>query len=309
MSETTSLLNALQGAVAARCDSGAPVPAAAPPAANDPGPVPAPEGPPPSALNREPASERNLASLFDRHDAAPSDGAKARSARKSTSLRSAEMLEGHRTRLRARFDRGDTLDDYELLELVLFRAIPRRDTKPIAKAMIAKFGSFAEAIAAPAARLTEIEGVGARVVSDMRVVRASADRFALTELRNRQTLSSTDAVADYYRTKLKSAEREEFHILFLDKRNRFIASECAGVGTVDHTPVYPREVIARALTHGATAVVLVHNHPSGDPTPSRADITMTEQIIRATAAVDVSVHDHIIIAGHGYLSMRGEGLI
>ncbi|WMS41173.1 DNA repair protein RadC [Acuticoccus sp. MNP-M23] len=222
---------------------------------------------------------------------------------------SADMLEGHRNRLRARFDNGETLADYEMLELVLFRAIPRRDTKPIAKAMIAKFGSFAEALSAPVARLTEIDGVGARVVSDMRVVRAAAERFALAELRKRPTLSSTEAVAEYYRIKLKSAEREEFHILFLDKRNQYLASECAGVGTVDHTPVYPREVIARALTHGATAVVLVHNHPSGDPTPSRADVTMTEQIIRATAAVNVSMHDHIIIAGHRYLSMRSEGFI
>ncbi len=238
---------------------------------------------------------------------APAPG--QRKGRRAATTRSADMVEGHRNRLRARFDRGETLADYELLELVLFRAIPRRDTKPIAKAMLARFGSFAEALAAPAARLTEIDGVGERVVSDMRIVRAAAERFALADLRQRPSLSSTAAVADYYRTKLKSADREEFHVLFLDKRNKFLASECAGVGTVDHTPVYPREVIARALTHGATAIVLVHNHPSGDPTPSRADITMTEQIIRATAAVDVSVHDHIIIAGNAYLSMRGEGFI
>ncbi|MEM8664811.1 MAG: DNA repair protein RadC [Pseudomonadota bacterium] len=218
-----------------------------------------------------------------------------------------DITSGHRERLRARFDRGETLADYELLELALFRAIPRRDTKPIAKTMIAKFGSFAGAIAAPPARLREIDGVGERVVCDLRLIRAAAERFARADLTARKTLSSTEAVADYYRAVLAAAEREEFHILFLDKKNQFLATECAGIGTVDHTPVYPREVVTRALAHNASAIVLVHNHPSGDPTPSRADVAMTAQIVEALAPVNIGVHDHIIIAGPAFLSLRGEG--
>lgn len=222
---------------------------------------------------------------------------------------SADFLSGHRERLRARFDRGETLSDYELLELLLFRAIPRRDTKPIAKTMIAAFGSFAGVLAAPADRLTEIDGVGSRVVSDLRLVRAAAERMALAALQKGDLLGSTDAVADYYRAKLVGLAREEFHILFLDKKNRFLASECAGVGTVDHAPVYPREVVSRALSLAASAIVLVHNHPSGDPTPSRADVAVTQTILQALATVGIAVHDHVIIAGDRHLSLRGEGLI
>lgn len=221
---------------------------------------------------------------------------------------SPDLAEGHRQRLRQRFDRGERLADYELLELLLFRPIPRRDTKPVAKAMIAEFGSFAGALSAPAARLTEIDGVGERVVSDFRLVRAAAERLALAELAERPVLSSTDAVAGYFRTKLAGLPREEFHILFLDKKNRFLADECAGVGTVDHAPVYPREVLTRALALSASGIVLVHNHPSGDPTPSRADIAITRKIVEAMAPVGIAVHDHIIVAGAKHLSMRGEGL-
>lgn len=222
---------------------------------------------------------------------------------------SVDILAGHRARLRERFDRGDPLADYELLELLLFRPIPRRDTKPIAKAMIAAFGSFAGAIAAPAARLAEIDGVGERVASDFRLVRAAAERLALGALATRPVLSSTDAVASYYRAKLTGLTREEFHILFLDKKNQYLASECAGVGTVDHAPVYPREVLSRALALAASGIVLVHNHPSGDPTPSRADVAVTRKIVEALAPVAIPVHDHIIIAGTTHLSMRAEGLI
>ncbi|GAB5377146.1 MAG: DNA repair protein RadC [Acuticoccus sp.] len=220
---------------------------------------------------------------------------------------SVDLVAGHRARLRARFDRGETLADYELLELLLFRPIPRRDTKPIAKAMIARFGSFAATIAAPAARLGEIEGVGERVASDFRLVRAAAERLAAGALPEREALSSTDAVAHYYRAKLTGLPREEFHILFLDKKNRVLGSECAGVGTVDHAPVYPREVVTRSLALGASAIVLVHNHPSGDPTPSRADIAVTRTIEEALAPVGIQVHDHIIIAGTRHLSLRGDG--
>jgi len=236
-------------------------------------------------------------------------GQRGRGAPSASGAASADMTEGHRERLRARFDRGETLADYELLELVLFRPIPRRDTKPVAKAMIARFGSFAAAVSAPAGQLMEIDGVGPRVVSDFRLIRKAAERFAHAELMARRTLSSTDAVAEYYRTVLRAADREEFHVLFLDKKNRFLASECAGVGTVDHTPVYPREVLSRALAHGASAIVLVHNHPSGDPTPSRADVAMTRQIVEATAPVGIAVHDHVIVGGTRFVSLRGEGLM
>lgn len=222
---------------------------------------------------------------------------------------SVDLVAGHRGRLRARFDRGETLADYELLELFLFLSITRRDTKPIAKAMIAAFGSFADALTAPAVRLKEIEGVGERVVSDFRLVRAAAERLTHGALTQREPLTSTDAVADYYRAKLTGLTHEEFHILFLDKKNRFLASERAGVGTIDHAPVYPREVLARAIALGASGIVLVHNHPSGDPTPSRADITVTQTIESALAPLAIPVHDHVIIAGTRHLSLRGEGYI
>ncbi len=222
---------------------------------------------------------------------------------------SVDLTEGHRSRLRERFDRGETLSDYELLELLLFRPIPRRDTKPIAKAMIAAFGSFAGAISAPPQRLTEIEGVGSRVVSDFRLIRAAAEKMTLGALHETEQFGSTDAVANHFRAKLIGRPREEFHILFLDKKNKYLASECAGVGTVDHAPVYPREVVSRALALGASAIVLVHNHPSGDPTPSRADVTVTQSIGQALATVGIAVHDHVIIAGSKHLSMRGEGFI
>jgi len=162
------------------------------------------------------------------------------------------------------------LADYEMLELVLFRAIPRRDVKPLAKALIARFGSFAEVIAAPAPRLQEIDGLGEAAVAELKIVEAAARRLARGTLRSRKQLSSFSDVLDYCRTTMALAEREEFRILFLDKRNCHIADEVQGRGTVDHTPVYPREVVRRALELAATAIILVHNHPSGDPTPSCA---------------------------------------
>ncbi|WP_425428461.1 RadC family protein [Acuticoccus kandeliae] len=216
---------------------------------------------------------------------------------------------GHRDRLRARFDRGEALPDYELLELLLFRSLPRRDTKPIARAMMKDFGSFAAALAAPAMRLRQIDGVGDKVVHDFRMIRVAAERFARAALEKKITIGSTEAVVDYYRTQLRLAEREEFHILFLDKRNGVLASERAQVGTVDHTPVYPREVLKRAIELGASAIVLVHNHPSGDPTPSRADIKMTKTIVDALAPVGITVHDHLIIGGDRFTSLRAEGLM
>ena len=218
---------------------------------------------------------------------------------------------GHRERLRARLlEAGpDAVADYELLELVLFRAIPRRDVKPLAKALIARFGSFAEAIAASPQRLAEIEGISAGVIAEFKIVEASARRFARGEAKKRLSLGSWAEVIDYCRTAMAFAEREEFRILFLDKRNGLIADEVQGSGTVDHTPVYPREVMRRALELSASALLLVHNHPSGDPTPSSADIAMTQDIIAIAKPLGVSVHDHIIVGRHGHASMRGLRLI
>jgi DNA repair protein RadC len=218
---------------------------------------------------------------------------------------------GHRERLRARFRQAgqDALSDYELLELVLFRAIPQRDVKPLAKTLIAKFGSFAEVISAPPARLAEVKGLGEASITEFKIVQAAAGRLARGEVRRRPVLSSWSSVLDYCRTSMAFADKEHFRILFLDKRNQLIADEVQQVGTVDHTPVYPREVVKRALELSATALILVHNHPSGDPTPSRADIQMTQSIIEVAGPLGVAVHDHIIVAKEGHASFKGLKLI
>ncbi len=219
--------------------------------------------------------------------------------------------EGHRKRIRQRFrDHGPNgFADYELLELLLFSAIPRRDTKPLAKALLNRFKSFAGVLAAPPARLKEIPGVGQAVVDLLKVTQASAQRFARGEVDAREPLSSWSKVIDYIRTAMAFADVEEFRILFLDKRNGLIADEVQQTGTVDHTPVYPREVIRRAIELSATAVILVHNHPSGDPTPSRADIQMTRQLIDIAKPLGIEVHDHIIVGRDGQVSFKGLQLI
>jgi DNA repair protein RadC len=218
---------------------------------------------------------------------------------------------GHRERLRERFREGGSaaVTDYELLELVLFRALPRRDVKPLAKSLIARFGSFGEAIAAPWPRLAEVDGLGDAAITELKVVEAAAHRLARGEVQRRQVLSSWTAVLDYCRTAMAFAEREQFRILFLDKRNQLIADEVQQVGTVDHTPVYPREVVKRALELSASAVILVHNHPSGDPTPSRADVEMTQAIIDVAKPLGIAVHDHIIVGKQGHSSLKGLRLI
>jgi DNA repair protein RadC len=218
---------------------------------------------------------------------------------------------GHRERLRGRFrDAGaDALSDYELLELLLFRALPRRDVKPLAKSLLAKFGSFAEVIAAPAARLAEVKGLGAAGITELKVVQAAASRLLRGAVKKRPVLSSWSTVLDYCRTAQGFADREQFRVLFLDKRNQLIADELQQVGTVDHTPVYPREVVKRALELSASAIILVHNHPSGDPTPSHADIQMTQQIIAVANPLGISVHDHIIVGKDGHASFKGLRLI
>jgi DNA repair protein RadC len=218
---------------------------------------------------------------------------------------------GHRQRLRDRFRKGgaDALPDYELLELVLFRALPRRDTKGIAKRLLARFGSFAEVVNAPDPRLKEVQDVGDSVVTELKLIRAAALRLVRNDVVQRPALSSGKQVLDYLRAAQGYEHREQFRIIFLDKRNRLIADEVQGEGTVDHTPVYVREVVKRALELSATAIILVHNHPSGDPTPSRADIDMTKQIVASAAPLGIAVHDHIIVGREGHASLKALRLI
>jgi len=218
---------------------------------------------------------------------------------------------GHRERLRERFLKGgaDAMPDYEMLELVLFAAVPRRDTKPLAKALIARFGSFAEVIAAKRERLLEIPGVGEAVVNQLKIVEAAAQRLARGKVLGRPALSSWAALLDYCMAAMARSQNEEFRVLFLDRKNVLVADEVQSRGTVDHAPVYPREIVRRALEHGASALILVHNHPSGDPTPSRADIDMTREIAAAAKALKIAVHDHLVIGRSGHASFKSLGLL
>jgi DNA repair protein RadC len=196
-----------------------------------------------------------------------------------------------------------------LLELVLFRALPRRDTKGLAKRLLERFGSFAEVINAPEPRLKEVQGVGEAVVTELKLVRAAALRLMRTQILKRPALSTWKQVLDYLHAAQSYEHREQFRVLFLDKRNQLIADEVQAQGTIDHTPVYVREVVKRALELSSSAIVLVHNHPSGDPTPSRADIEMTKQIITAAAALGIVVHDHVIVGRDGHASLKSLQLI
>ncbi len=218
---------------------------------------------------------------------------------------------GHRERLRQRFMQGgpDAMPDYELLELVLFKAQPRRDTKDLAKRLLARFGSFAEVINAPDVLIKEVNGAGDRVVEELKIVRAAALRLMQKQVIDKPVLGSWQQVVDYCRAAMAYEARELFRILFLDKKNRLIADEVQGEGTVDHTPVYIREVVKRALELSASAIILVHNHPSGDPTPSRADIDMTKMIIEAARPLGIVIHDHIIVGRQGHASLKGLRLI
>ena len=204
---------------------------------------------------------------------------------------------------------SDAMPDYELLELVLFRALPRRDTKELAKQLIARFGSFAEVVNAPDQRLKEVDGVGDSVITELRLVRAAALRLMRSNIMKRPALSSWKEVLEYLRAAQSYEHREQFRVLFLDKKNQLIADEVQQQGTVDHTPVYAREVVKRALELSATAIVLVHNHPSGDPTPSRVDIDMTKQIVAAAGSLGIAVHDHIIVGRDGHASLKSLRLI
>lgn len=218
---------------------------------------------------------------------------------------------GHRERLRKRFLEGgaDALPDYELLELLLCLAIPRRDVKPLAKLLLKKFGSYAEVISAPDDQLQEISGVGDSVLSALKLAQASAVRLAQGKVRGRPILKSWNALLDYLMMSMDFAREEQFRLLYLDKKNSLIADEVQQTGTVDHTSVYPREVMRRCLALGATAIILVHNHPSGDPKPSKGDIAMTKELVKVAEPLGVIVHDHIIIAGGRHISFKSHGYL
>jgi DNA repair protein RadC len=217
----------------------------------------------------------------------------------------------HRTRLRQRFLSAGpgSVADHEMLELVLFRAVPHRDVKPIAKRLIETFADFNGVISAPVGRLAEVSGVGPAVVCELKIVEAAAHRLARARVMHKHALSSWSALMEYCKTCMAHRETEQFRILFLDRKNVLIADEEQAKGTVDHVPVYPREVVKRGLELNASALILVHNHPSGDPTPSKSDIEMTHQIERAAKAVGLVVHDHVIVGKERDTSFRSQGLI
>ncbi len=220
-------------------------------------------------------------------------------------------ISDHRKRLRARFLSGGAaaMPDYELLELILFRAIPRRDVKPLARTLLDRFGDFNRVITAPPARLGDVSGVGDAVIGELKIVEAAAQRLARSRVMQRHVISSWEQVLDYCHTTMAHRETEQFRVLYLDRKNILIADEEQARGTVDHVPVYPREVAKRALELNASALILVHNHPSGDPTPSRADIDMTERVNAACIALGLSLHDHLIVGKSTELSFRSAGYL
>ncbi len=217
----------------------------------------------------------------------------------------------HRARLRQRFTDGgpDALPDYEMLELVLFRAIPRQDVKPLARRLLDRFGDFNGVVSAAPARLAQEHGVGNAVICELKIIEAAAQRLSRARIMHRPVLSGWDALLGYCQTAMAHRETEQFRVFFLDRKNVLIADEAQAKGTVDHVPVYPREVVKRALELNASALILVHNHPSGDPTPSQADIDMTQQVQYAAQALGIVVHDHLVIGKSREISFRAEGLL
>ena len=218
-------------------------------------------------------------------------------------------IRDHRKRLRDRFMTGgaEAMPDYEMLELVLFRAIPRQDVKPLARRLLDKFGSFNGVISAPVATLKQMHQVGDAVITELKIVQAAAHRLAQSRVLQREVISSWDALVDYCRARMAHRETEQFRILYLDRKNTVIADEEQAAGTVDHVPVYPREVVKRALELQASALILVHNHPSGDPTPSPEDRNMTRKIADAADALGIRLHDHLVVGRSGEVSFRAEG--
>ncbi len=218
---------------------------------------------------------------------------------------------GHRDRLRQRFSAApESMPDYELLELLLFGVVVRRDTKAIAKALLARFGhKLGRVLAAPVSELREVDGVGGNAALHLKAVHAVAVRALYEKAEQRPVLSSWKQLIEYCQVALRHEKAEQFRVLFLDRKNKLMADEVRQRGTVDHAPVYPREVVKRALELGASALILVHNHPSGDPTPSRADIEMTKEVQKAAKALGLEVHDHVIVGGDGNASLRSLGLM
>lgn len=226
-------------------------------------------------------------------------------------MRDAARHNGHRQRLREKLTLagGDALHDYELLELYLFRAIPRRDVKPIAKDLIHRFGDLGGVAAAPVEQLVTIEGVSEKTAAELKLIQALSERLAREQVIGRPVISSWSALVGYCRTALQHARTEQFRVLFLDRKNRLIADEVLGRGTIDHAPVYPREVVKRALAHEASALILVHNHPSGDSTPSQTDIEMTKTLAEVCQPFDIVLHDHLVIARENTASFKTLGLM
>lgn len=222
-----------------------------------------------------------------------------------------DAQDAYRQHLRERFDSADadTMADEELLELILFRAIPKRDVKALAKLMIDTFGDFNRVMAAPRARLSEMPGISRSVIRELKIVEASAHRMARSQIMHREVLSSWDSLQSYCQTRMAHLDTEQFRVLYLDRKNVLMADEAQQVGTVDHVPVYPREVLKRGLELGASALILVHNHPSGDPTPSETDIETTRSIQNGAEALGLVLHDHLIVGKSRHYSFRSHGLL
>ena len=218
---------------------------------------------------------------------------------------------GHRKRLRDRFLKAgaSALSDYEILEMVLFMAQPRGDMKPTAKKLLRKFGSYAGVISADAKELEKVAGVGVVAVAALKTVRDASLRLSQDELIGRPVLSSWQALLDYCRQAMGHEKKEQFRIFFLNRKNLLIADEVQQIGTVDHTPVYPREVVSRALELGATAIIMAHNHPSGDASPSKGDIAVTKQVQEASSKLGIMLHDHVIVSRNGTSSFKSMGLL
>lgn len=244
-----------------------------------------------------------FAEASDLFSAAPSQG--------EAHKQQPSYIKDHRARLRERFLTGGSgaMPDYELLELILFRAIPRRDVKPLARELIETFGDFNRVISAPIPALSGISGIGEAVITEIKVIEAAAHRLARSKMMQRPVIASWDAVVDYCHTVMAHRDTEQFRILFLDTKNALIADEEQAAGTIDHVPVYPREVVKRALELNAASFLLVHNHPSGDPTPSNADIEMTERIRAAADTLGITLHDHLIVGKSKELSFRASGYL
>lgn len=249
------------------------------------------------------AAFREGPTLFDLDEAEPKPITKV--------ARLPSYISDHRKRLRARFleGGGQALPDYEMLELILFRAIPRQDVKPLARTLIDRFGDFNRVITANHQQLKAIKGVGDAVVTEFKIVEAAAQRLARARAMQQHVISSWDAVLDYCHTTMAHRDTEQFRVLFLDKKNMLIADEEQAKGTVDHVPVYPREIVKRALEINASALILVHNHPSGDPTPSKSDFDMTAQVHAACDALGLNLHDHLIIGKETEMSFRAQGYL